>query len=157
MGGLLKLRDKLQALFRGSKPNKGFTLIEVVIVLAIAGLIFVVVFLAVGAAQRGRRDSERQQAASRLLAAVDQASSNLNGAMPANCAAVANYYNNQGGSYPCTAMGGAGDPTAANSGNIQYGPNQSCTAANAFQATTRVAAVRFWSEGAGAARCVDND
>ena len=37
--------------------KKGFTIIEVVLVLAIAGLIFLMVFVALPALQRGQRDS----------------------------------------------------------------------------------------------------
>ena len=47
------------------KLNKGFTIIEVVLVLAIAGLIFLMVFIALPALQRGQRDSQREQDLSR--------------------------------------------------------------------------------------------
>jgi type II secretory pathway pseudopilin PulG len=48
----------------------GFTIIEIVLVLAIAGLIFMVVFLAVGTAQRGARDSDRKRIAGEVVAAT---------------------------------------------------------------------------------------
>ncbi|MBS7346174.1 MAG: type II secretion system protein, partial [Candidatus Sacchiramonaceae bacterium] len=38
----------------------GFTIIEVVLVLAIAGLIFLVVFIALPALQRNQRDTQRE-------------------------------------------------------------------------------------------------
>jgi prepilin-type N-terminal cleavage/methylation domain-containing protein len=41
------------------KRNEGFTIIEVMIVLAIAGLIMLVVFLAVPALQRNSRNTQR--------------------------------------------------------------------------------------------------
>ena len=41
--------------------KKGFTIIEVVLVLAIAGLIFLMVFLALPALQRSQRDTQRKQ------------------------------------------------------------------------------------------------
>ena len=41
--------------------KKGFTIIEVVLVLAIAGLIFLMVFLALPALQRAQRDTQRKQ------------------------------------------------------------------------------------------------
>ncbi|MEI7818960.1 MAG: type II secretion system protein, partial [bacterium] len=53
-----------------SKLKKGFTLIEIVIVLAIAALIMVVVFVAVQGAQRSQRDQARKDIAGRTLAAV---------------------------------------------------------------------------------------
>lgn len=47
------------------KKSEGFTLIEIVLVLAIAGLILVIVFLAVAGAQRARRDTGRKDAVNR--------------------------------------------------------------------------------------------
>ena len=43
------------------KRNQGFTIIEVMIVLAIAGLIMLIVFLAVPALQRNQRNTARKQ------------------------------------------------------------------------------------------------
>lgn len=48
--------------------KRGFTLIEIVLVLAIAGLIMIVVFLAVAGAQAARRDFQRKDDASRVVA-----------------------------------------------------------------------------------------
>ena len=42
------------------KLYEGFTIIEVVLVLAIAGLIFLMVFLALPALQRSQRDTQRK-------------------------------------------------------------------------------------------------
>ena len=63
------------------KMKKGFTLIEIVIVLAIAALIMVVVFFAVTGAQRGQRNDARQQLASRTLAAMATVRGNNNGSL----------------------------------------------------------------------------
>jgi prepilin-type N-terminal cleavage/methylation domain-containing protein len=52
--------------------KKGFTLIEIVIVLAIAALILVIVFLAVGGAQRSQRDTASQDGAAKMIAAHGQ-------------------------------------------------------------------------------------
>lgn len=62
-----------------NSQSKGFTLIEIVLVLAIAGLIFALVFLAVAGAQRARRDTERKSSAARMIAAAEQLASNHNG------------------------------------------------------------------------------
>ena len=64
--------------------KKGITIIEVVLVLAIAGLIFLMVFLALPALQRSQRDTQRKNDASRLRAAVTDYSSNNRGRMPFN-------------------------------------------------------------------------
>ena len=50
--------------------KKGFTIIEVVLVLAIAGLIFLMVFIALPNLQRTRADSQRRQDVSRLSTAL---------------------------------------------------------------------------------------
>ena len=62
--------------------KKGFTIIEVVLVLAIAGLIFLMVFLALPALQRSQRDTQRKNDASRLRAAVTDYTSNNRGKLP---------------------------------------------------------------------------
>lgn len=51
------------------KLYEGFTIIEVVLVLAIAGLIFLMVFLALPALQRSQRDTQRKNDIGRLKAA----------------------------------------------------------------------------------------
>jgi prepilin-type N-terminal cleavage/methylation domain-containing protein len=61
------------------KKEKGFTLIEIVLVMAIAGLILVIVFLAVQGAQKSRRDQQRKTDAARMLGAVEQCASNRQG------------------------------------------------------------------------------
>ncbi len=64
------------------KQEKGFTIIEVLIVLAIAGLIMLIVFLAVPALQRNNRNTQRKNDVSALLGAVSEAVSNSSGALP---------------------------------------------------------------------------
>ncbi len=60
----------------------GFTIIEVVLVLAIAGLIFLIVFLALPSLQRSRRDSQRKSDAGRLVAAINNYQSNSKSELP---------------------------------------------------------------------------
>ena len=60
--------------------KKGFTIIEVVLVLAIAGLIFAMVFIALPALQRSQRDHSRKNDASVVAAAITKwNSANRNG------------------------------------------------------------------------------
>jgi prepilin-type N-terminal cleavage/methylation domain-containing protein len=115
-----RLKDKQKA--------KGFTIIEVLIVLAIAGLILLVVFLAVPALQRNARNTQRNADISGMLAAVNEFVNNNNGLVP-NSIATANgiatitntaitgvnnvtakvgYYRNGGVSWVTTAPGTAG-------------------------------------------------
>jgi prepilin-type N-terminal cleavage/methylation domain-containing protein len=67
--------------------KSGFTIIEVMIVLAIAGLIMVIVFLAVPALQRSSRNTQRSSDASNLLSAANEWSSNHNSKAPSDSAA----------------------------------------------------------------------
>jgi type IV pilus assembly protein PilA len=64
-----------------TKDQKGFTIIEVLIVLAIAGLILLIVFLAVPALQRNSRDTSRRNDISRVLGAAQEVLNNNGGAI----------------------------------------------------------------------------
>ena len=58
------------------KQRKAFTIIEVVLVLAIAGLIFLMVFIALPALQRSQRNTRRRQDLARIATAVNDYPSN---------------------------------------------------------------------------------
>jgi prepilin-type N-terminal cleavage/methylation domain-containing protein len=63
--------------------EEGFTIIEVLIVLAIAGLILLIVFLAVPALQRNARNTSRKNDVSSLASAVSEFVNNNDGQNPA--------------------------------------------------------------------------
>lgn len=69
------------------KKSQGFTIIEVMIVLAIAGLILLIVFLAVPALQRNSRNTSRKDDIGRIAAVVNDYVANNNGQMPTDDAA----------------------------------------------------------------------
>ncbi len=62
--------------------ESGFTIIEVMIVLAIAGLILVVVLLAIPQLQRNQRNEARRSAASRIVAEINNYGGNNNSQLP---------------------------------------------------------------------------
>lgn len=62
-----------------NKVKKGFTIIEVVLVLAIAGLIFLMVFIALPALQRSQRNTQRRDDYSMLVTAINSYMSSNNG------------------------------------------------------------------------------
>lgn len=64
------------------KRKEGFTIIEVLIVLAIAGLILLVVFLAVPALQRNSRNTQRKNEISAILGAINEWTNNNSGKLP---------------------------------------------------------------------------
>ena len=69
------------------RNEKGFTIIEVVLVLAIAGLIFMMVFIALPALQRSQRDTQRKNDLSRIQTAITSYTSSMRGALPSTSAA----------------------------------------------------------------------
>jgi prepilin-type N-terminal cleavage/methylation domain-containing protein len=71
-------------MLKNTKRNEGFTIIEVMIVLAIAGLIMLIVFLAVPALQRNSRNTQYKNDAASLLAGATEWSNNNNGTIPAS-------------------------------------------------------------------------
>lgn len=60
------------------KAHNGFTIIEVVLVLAVAGLIFLVVFAAVPRLQASRRDNQRKSDARTVASLIIEYESNTN-------------------------------------------------------------------------------
>lgn len=77
--------------------KQGFTIIEVVLVLAIAGLIFLMVFIALPALQRNQRDSQRKNDMGRLSSQLVNYTSSNRGALPTNYTAFVNQYLITGG------------------------------------------------------------
>lgn len=80
-----------------NRKESGFTIIEVLIVLAIAGLIMLIVFLAVPALQRNSRNTTNKNDASTVASGISE------------------YVSNNDGSYP-TAASGTGTVTISGSG-----------------------------------------
>lgn len=62
--------------------SRGFTIIEVMIVLVVAATIILIVFLAVPSAQRSMRNTQRKEDAARVLAAAEEWRTNNANALP---------------------------------------------------------------------------
>jgi type II secretory pathway pseudopilin PulG len=84
---------KQQKDFTSSKAG-GFTIIEVVLVLAIAALIFLMIFVALPALQRGQANTARKNDANTIAAAVTSYRTNTNGSLPTTYAQLASYIDN---------------------------------------------------------------
>lgn len=82
-------RKKAMVVDEGAKG--GFTIIEVVLVLAIAGLIFLMVFLAYPALRRSQQDTQRQSQLGEMKAQVQKFQQNNNGRLPLDSAEVVAY------------------------------------------------------------------
>jgi prepilin-type N-terminal cleavage/methylation domain-containing protein len=90
--------------------QRGFTIIEVALVLAVAALIFLVVFLAVPALQRNQRDDARKRDVSNVVQAVTNAVANTNNTLTV------------GSAYPKPSSGGSvlKDYLDNMSGNVDF-------------------------------------
>ena len=101
---------------RKAAGTGGFTIIEVMIVLAIAGLIMLIVFLAVPSLQRNSRNTQRRNDVAALLGAVSEYSDNNAGVLPGGVTLVGSsaYFC---AAAPCTAANG----TPANLGFYNSG------------------------------------
>lgn len=64
------------------ESKTGFTIIEVVLVLAVAGLIFVMVFIALPALQRAQRDNSRRDTLMNIVSQVKRYQQSNRGALP---------------------------------------------------------------------------
>lgn len=67
---------------KGDTSKSGFTIIEVALVLAIAGLIFLMVFIALPSLQRSQRDARRRDDIITFLEAVKKYQTNNRGTLP---------------------------------------------------------------------------
>lgn len=149
-----------------TKSKSGFTIIEVVLVLAIAGLIFLIVFLAVPALQRSQRDTQRRNDSARFMSQISNYQSNNKGDVPTAAtgtaagtvgAFVAAYLDNGSGSPdnwkdPSTGSVYARSTAAPTvSGEWNYYVGQICDgeAPTATGASTRNVAFVMKLEGAG--------
>lgn len=77
--------------FQTNKKD-GFTIIEVVLVLAIAGLIFLMVFLALPALQRNQRDSQRTQDAAQAISQLQSYANSKRGNVPSSYEGFASFW-----------------------------------------------------------------
>lgn len=92
-----------------NRKEKGFTIIEVLIVLAIAGLILLVVFLAVPALQRNARNTQRKEDVASIMGGISEFVNNNGGRLPESLGADANTLilqgPNGGGNHVPVALG----------------------------------------------------
>ena len=159
--------------------KKGFTIIEVVLVLAIAGLIFLMVFIALPALQRSQRNTRRRQDMARILSAFNDYQANNNGSFPTDFDSFIVKYvdpscKDNEGKYKaenCSdqAVDPDGSPYKIKAGTIGTNPEEGsheihfytkakCNGENAVTDTTggsRSIAITYTLEG-GAVYCGDN-
>ena len=139
--------------------NKGFTIIEVMIVLAIAGLIILVVLLAVPALQRNSRNTALKNDASQVAAGVSEFRSNNDGTNPTTITPTTVSGPAAGTTSPVTIKLQANTAVAAGvtpvAGAIGYAVGAACPGGTT---TPRAFAVYYTIEvtgGTNATKCID--
>lgn len=147
--------------------NKGFTIIEVMIVLAIAGLIILIVLLAVPALQRNGRNTAIKNDASAVTAAISEFQSNNEGKLPTAVAASGSTVTVSGATSDTSATGKVQSGTSVTTttapgttpGVIQVRLGQKCSNSTSFTVTpaARSTAILYNIETSSgvAPRCVD--
>lgn len=149
------------------RNEQGFTIIEVVLVLAIAGLIFLMVFVAYPALSRSRQDTQRREDLSRVSSQLTQYMTNNNGKLPTNSTSTSSattfgsfinrYMKVDGDAFEDPKTGPYTLVTAGTAGNaeltvgaIQYIQGRTCNGENATASgTARQAALRIKLAGSG--------
>lgn len=158
---------------KAQKSEQGFTIIEIMIVLAIVGLIILVVLLAVPALQRNGRNTTLKADASALAGGITEFASNNDGAIPttggSSQAGGTVTINNASGTAGTAKVQGStvvnfestATPTAAKFGlgniDVDYGYKCTSSAGSAVTVSPRATAIIYSLETAGGtnARCLD--
>ena len=143
----------------------GFTIIEVMIVLAIAGLIMAIVFLAIPGLQRSNRNTQRKSDASRLSGLISEFVANNNGNLPTQFASGSGYLDISAQKWnilaPVTgalgAVPGAVTPPISDTMVVYYPAVCGATpgdAPTATGATSRQYVVYWFTEGSPGTQCL---
>lgn len=141
-----------------TKKQGGFTLIEVVLVLAIGALIILMALLAFGGASRSRRDTTRANAAGTLTAALEQYAANNNGAYPANQADL-DKITTDAMKDPKTGNRPKYSASASADSNIVFSPSANCgTDGKTFTSSSNTGeyAVTYKQESSSTVSCKTN-
>ncbi len=139
------------------RNQKGFTIIEVLIVLAIAGLILLIVFLAVPALQRNSRNTQRKNQMGGYGSAVSEWVNNNNGKVPSTAGdvtAINNLAANGIITEPTAVVTGAQSTALTTLDTMQLVTGAKCdttNVGNTIAGSTRNIAIRYTIEGSGGA------
>lgn len=157
-----------------TKRQEGFTIIEVMIVLAIAALIMVIVFIAVPQLQRAQRNTARKDVLNRVKTELDNYASNNQGEIPTTAASGTDafkdgfktrYITNNAAQFKDPKTGkditldistDTGDATDSTLGTVYYSRDALCKGESVVtNSNDRNYAVFTAMEG-GAVYCLDN-
>lgn len=111
------------------KRQSGFTIIEVVLVLAIAGLIFLIVFLALPQLQKSRRDTQRKNDVGRIMTLLTTYASTNSGNFPYLASEITAFRNNY------LSNSEIKDPTTGSDYNFSVNTGRPSTTGNVYYLT----------------------
>jgi len=137
------------------KRNEGFTIIEVLIVLAIAGLILLIVFLAVPALQRNSRNTQLRNGVSTVLGGVNEFISNNGGKMPTSVTGTGDVTIAGANGTTPTIVKVAGNLVAGTDITVNFGKKCNGTALVNGSARNFAATYNIETSGAAAPQCTE--
>ena len=135
--------------------KQGFTIIEVVLVLAIAGLIFLMVFIALPALQRNQRDTQRRSDGGTIVSQLVSYTTNNDGAIPTTAAQITAFQTGYLSNLKDPSSGtqytiSAGTTNPSTTGTIVYYATGKCDGENlASGGTSKQAAIAIKLESNG--------
>jgi prepilin-type N-terminal cleavage/methylation domain-containing protein len=159
-------------LIKMKNNNKGFTIVETLIVLAIAGLIILIVLLAVPALQRNARNTDIKSDVSAIAGGITEFESNNDGSLPTTTSLTGSTLALSGGTgtAPTNAQIQGGDvidggattiftsipaTMTAKAGSIDIVSGSSCPNGGAAGvSSTRAFSLYYWIESPGATTTV---
>ncbi len=129
-----------------SNKHSGFTIIEVVLVLAVAGMIFIVVFLALPALQKNQRDNARKQDVDRVVGGIQRHLVDSTG-WPVSGIVSTGFFTDfavaSGAQFRAAAAGCAKDTVGT---YVQIAPGCTCSYTGSIDYTARRAAIHVLLE-----------
>lgn len=147
------------------KEKEGFTIIEVLIVLAIAGLIILIVLLAVPALQRNARNTAIKSDVGNVLSGITEFTGANNGSMPTTLAQSADTitYSRTGGNSTIAKVQGsttvstttAAPGTAPALGTIQVRLGANCSGTTNTRSAAAYYSIETGGSGTATQQCQD--
>lgn len=138
--------------------QRGFTIIEVMIVLAIVGVIVLILFLSIGPAQRSNRDGSRKNVAGKIAAAIPQYAADNSGDYSGfSCTTYCDGINDPDTDSNIPASGVVGDSATSTSGVIFVIGGVCGTGTDVGKAvagTAKSYAVLYWLEADETSHCL---
>ena len=133
-----------------SNQHSGFTIIEVVLVLAIAGMLFLVVFLAGPARQRNQRDNARKQDVNKVVGGIQRYIVDNSG-WPVSGIVSTGFFTDfaiaSGAQFRAAAAGCTKDVVGT---YVQIAPGCNCSYTGTLDYSARTAAIHILLENGGA-------